>query len=112
MLIGEWNVSSGVPIGVENSSRVATFLGGGCRDFDLLCRFDDSKLPACAPETFRMAVQSATSDDLAASPRPACARLGLRCVWLGPVRSNVRIPGPTDFRGALGTAEPDEGVAK
>lgn len=33
-----------------------------------------------------------------ASPRPACARLGLRCGCVVPSRF-TRTPGPTDFRG-------------
>ncbi len=74
---GEWNGCSGVPIGVENCSASGKVFGGGCNDFVFVCRVDESKYPGFLSEAFRLTGDSGTSGDLLASPRPACARLGL-----------------------------------
>ena len=82
-------------MGVKNFSCTKTLLGGACIDLVLLYRLGWELRPS---ETFRLAAGSGMSTAVLASPRPACARLGLRCGCVVPSRF-IRTPGPTDFRG-------------
>ncbi len=71
-------------------------------DLVLLYRFGWKPRPS---ETFRVATDSEVSTAMLTSPRPACARLGLRCGCVVPSRF-IRTPGPTDFRGERVTLSP------
>ena len=62
-------------------------------------------------EEFRLAAVSGVSAATLASPRPACARLGLRCGCVVPSRF-MRTPGPTDFRGDRVVPSPEVGAGK
>ena len=91
-----------MPFGVKNWSCTIILLGGGCIDLVMLGRLG-WKLRTS--ETFRLAAEFGVSTAMLASPRPACARLGLRCGCVVPSRF-IRTPGPTDFRGERVTASP------
>ena len=82
-------------MGVKYCSCTTVLFGGGCIDLDLLRRPGWKLRPS---ETFRLAADSGVSTAMLASPRPACARLGLRCGCAVPSRF-MRTTGPTDFRG-------------